>query len=89
VSKVVVAAVAIVVASSGVGCGKASSGPLHRERSTLRDADCRDANKPHAFFYPAANRTEYGPDDPKADRCELLVPDHLFCCPDVARATDR
>ena len=23
------------------------------------------------------------------DGCELLVPDHLFCCPDVHRAEDR
>ncbi len=40
-------------------------------------------------MYPAKNRTEYGPDDPKADGCTLLVPDHLFCCPKASRPTDR
>ena len=89
VSKVTLAAMFIVGMLSASGCGKSMSGPLHRERSNLRDADCRDPKLPHAFFYPAANRTEYGPDDPKADHCELLVPDHLFCCPDAARTTDR
>ncbi len=44
---------------------------------------------PRKFFYPAENRVDYGPDDPKKDGCALLVSDHLFCCPDVKRATDR
>jgi hypothetical protein len=63
--------------------------PLHRERFHPRDADCQEPARPRAFLYPAENRTDYGPDDPKADGCALDVPDHLFCCPDVARPTDR
>jgi hypothetical protein len=70
-------------------CSKSGGGPLHRERDAGRDRECKDASRPRAFFYPAQNRTDYGPDDPKKDGCELLVADHLFCCPDVRRATDR
>ena len=69
-------------------CNPAPTGPLHRERSTARDPECRDPAHPHAYFYPAQNR-DYGPDDPKADGCDLLVPDHLFCCPKGPRPTDR
>jgi hypothetical protein len=65
------------------------AGPRHRERSVARDGDCTDAARPHAYFYPAENRTDYKPDHPKKDGCELLVADHLFCCPNQARATDR
>lgn len=68
-------------------CGP--TGPRHRERSAARDSECRDTSKPRAYFYPAENRTDYGPDDPQKDRCELLVADHLFCCPDAPRSTDR
>lgn len=70
-------------------CHGKPAGPLHRERFTARDADCRDPARPHAFMYPAQNRTDYGPDDPRADGCEIDVPDHLFCCPAAKRATDR
>jgi hypothetical protein len=71
------------------GCPGGPPRPLHRERFTLRDAECREPARPHAFMYPAENRNHYGPDDPAADGCLVLVPDHLFCCPAAARATDR
>lgn len=70
-------------------CAKSPPRPLHRERNAVRDGDCREPARPRAFLYPAENRTDYGPDDPKADGCVLIVPDHLFCCPDAARPTDR
>ena len=87
----VLAATLLLAASFLVGCrkGASSSGPLHRERALPQDASCVDPTRPRAFFYPASNRTDYGPDDPKQDGCALLVSDHLFCCPDVKRATDR
>jgi hypothetical protein len=78
-------AVALLVA----GCQKGASGPRHRERAPVQDVNCREATQPKAFFYPAENRVDYGPDDPKKDGCALLVSDHLFCCPDVKRDTDR
>lgn len=78
-----------VAAALSPGCAKGPPKALHRERFVSRDAECRAPSLPHAFMYPAANRTEYGPDDPRADGCVLLVPDHLFCCPDAARPTDR
>jgi hypothetical protein len=53
----------------------------HRERAPDRDKGCVEPGLPFAYFYPAKNRTDYGPDDPKKDGCALLVPDHLFCCP--------
>jgi hypothetical protein len=71
------------------GCDKGPPKALHRERFPSRDAECRAPERPHAFMYPAANRAEYGPDNPRVDGCEILVPDHLFCCPTAARATDR
>ena len=40
-------------------CHGKPAGPLHRERFTARDADCRDPARPHAFMYPAQNRTDY------------------------------
>jgi hypothetical protein len=84
------AATLLLVASVEVGCRKgASSGPLHRERAPVQDANCREPSLPKAFFYPAENRVDYGPDDPKKDGCALLVSDHLFCCPAAPRATDR
>jgi hypothetical protein len=70
-------------------CKPSASGPRHRERDAGRDRECRDPARPRAYFYPAENRTDYKPDDPRKDKCELLVADHLFCCPDVARPTDR
>lgn len=64
--------------------------PKHRERDASRDAQCKDPAKPRAYFYPAENRTDYQPDHPHRDGCELLVADHLFCCPDAPRrASDR
>ena len=72
-----------------VGCQKGASGPKHRERAVVQDVNCREPTQPRAFFYPAENRVDYGPDDPKKDGCALLVSDHLFCCPDAPRATDR
>jgi len=72
-----------------VGCAKTKTGPRHREREPGRDTECKDGARPRAFFYPAENRIDYKPDDPHKDGCELLVPDHLFCCPDVHRPDDR
>jgi hypothetical protein len=84
------AVTALLVASAVAGCSKgSSSGPLHRERAPAQDANCLEPARSRAFFYPAENRVDYGPDDPKKDDCALLVSDHLFCCPDVKRATDR
>jgi len=74
---------------SGAGCGRTGGAPLHREHDPGRDRECKDPTRPRAFFYPAENRTDYQPDHPDRDGCELLVADHLFCCPDVKRATDR
>jgi hypothetical protein len=86
----VAALVVIATLAACVGCGKGGkAAPHHRERAAPQDASCFDSARPRAFFYPAANRTDYGPDDPKQDGCTLLVPDHLFCCPDVKRSTDR
>lgn len=62
------------------GCSR--SGPRHRGRDASRDRECVDPARPHAYFYPAENRTDYKPDDPHRDGCALLVADHLFCCPD-------
>jgi hypothetical protein len=83
------AALAMLLALLVAGCHKGPSGPRHRERAPVQDANCREPERPRAFFYPAENRVDYGPDDPKKDGCALLVSDHLFCCPDVKRATDR
>ena len=83
---------ALVLLAAGallVGCTKGPPRRLHRERFAARDADCREPVRPRAFMYPAENRTDYGPDDPRADGCVIDVPDHLFCCPDAARPTDR
>lgn len=81
--------VALCASSVGAGCGRAGGGPLHREHDPGRDRECKDPARPRAFFYPAENRTDYRPDHPDRDGCELLVADHLFCCPDAKRATDR
>jgi hypothetical protein len=81
---------AVVLCSMSLAaCKPLADGPRHRERDTGRDRECRDPSRPRAYFYPAENRTDYGPDDPRKDGCELLVADHLFCCPDAARSTDR
>ena len=83
-------ALALIVLGAGlVGCAKGPPKRLHRERFAARDVDCREPARPRAFMYPAENRTDYGPDDPRADGCVIDVPDHLFCCPDAARPTDR
>jgi hypothetical protein len=70
-------------------CSRKPEGPRHRERDPSRDRECKTPARPRAFFYPAENRTDYKPDDPSKDGCELLVADHLFCCPDAPRPTDR
>jgi len=62
--------------------------PQRRTRSTPHDTECRQPERPSAFMYPATNR-EFGPDNPKTDNCELAVPDHLFCCPNTPKPTDR
>jgi hypothetical protein len=82
--------VGLVFGLTSAACNKKGDPkPQHRERSPTRDVDCKDGERPRAFFYPAENRTDYGPDDPKADGCVIIVPDHLFCCPDVKRPSDR
>ena len=81
--------IALALVALLAGCRGGAKGPLHRERAATRDSGCTDPEKPSAYFYPAENRTDYGPDDPKSDGCALLVADHLFCCPKAPRATDR
>lgn len=80
---------ALLCSASLAACKPLPDGPRHRERDAGRDRECRDPARPRAYFYPAENRTDYGPDDPKKDGCALLVADHLFCCPDAPRSTDR
>ena len=67
-----------------VACDTGPKAPQHRQASPERDGECRDAALPKAYFYAAENRTDYRPDNPFHDGCELLVPDHLFCCPSAA-----
>jgi hypothetical protein len=62
-----------------VGCSE--GGPRRKKPSPTHDAQCRDPSRPRAFFYPSEDGRHFAPDDPKADGCELLVPDFLFCCP--------
>lgn len=91
-SRVLLAALTFVTLALGLplsACKTAAPTPQHRERSPAHDGDCKEPERPRAFFYPAENRTDYGPDDPKADGCVIDVPDHLFCCPDVKRPSDR
>jgi hypothetical protein len=84
------AAPAMALCLGVMACGKGrSAGPHHRERTPVQDVNCREPLQPRAYLYPAENRTDYGPDDPKKDGCALLVPDHLFCCPDAPRPADR
>jgi hypothetical protein len=80
----------LAVVTAAAACrGGGPPAPKHRERDASRDAQCKDPQKPRAYFYPAENRTDYRPDHPQRDRCELLVADHLFCCPDEPRPSDR
>lgn len=81
--------VAVLCSAPLAACKPSADGPRHRERDPGRERECRDPARPRAYFYPAENRTDYKPDDPRKDRCELLVADHLFCCPDAPRPTDR
>lgn len=82
--------IAVVLVSLVPGCPRSSpSKSLHRERATDRDRSCTDPERSSAYFYPAEDRTHYGPDDPHRDGCQILVPDHLFCCPNARRPTDR
>lgn len=86
------ARVTILIVLAGMlaaGCDGGPSAPRHRERDATRDVSCTEPGKPSAYFYPAENRTDYKPDDPFADGCALLVADHLFCCPNAPRPTDR
>ncbi|WP_438016312.1 hypothetical protein WMF18_36560 [Sorangium sp. So ce315] len=79
------ALVALLAASAALAaCSRATGGPRHREAAPERDSACTDPAKPRAYFYPAENRTDYAPDDPWKDGCAMLVPDHLFCCPEKA-----
>ena len=68
---------------STAACSRSKSSAPGREASPQRDKECGDPARPKAYFYPAENRTNYAPDDPFKDGCVLLVPDHLFCCPDT------
>ena len=68
-----------------LSCSRSKASPAGREASPARDGECGDPARPKAFFYPAENRTHYTPDDPFKDGCVLLVPDHLFCCPETSR----
>ncbi|WP_437527309.1 hypothetical protein WME79_42575 [Sorangium sp. So ce726] len=70
-------------------CSRVTSAPKGREAAPERDSACADPAKPRAYFYPAENRTDYAPDDPWKDGCAMLVPDHLFCCPEKAPASPR
>jgi hypothetical protein len=75
-------AVALTLGAALAACSKSGPPkPQHREPAPDRDTSCADPERPKAYFYPAENRTDYKPDDPWKDRCVLLVPDHLFCCP--------
>ena len=85
-SPLVVVVLATLITSA---CKSGPPTPRHRERAVAQDTACTEPSKPSAYFYPAANRTDYGPDDPFADGCQLWVADHLFCCPHAPRATDR
>jgi hypothetical protein len=72
-------AIVLAICAGTMACGKGP--PRGREAAPGRDVECRDSARPKAYFYPAGDRTRYGPDDPQKDGCEILVPDHLFCCP--------
>ncbi len=83
-------AAATVAALLAASCSGPSTTPdHHRQRDPSRDGGCIEPGKRHAYFYAAENRTDYAPDDPVKDGCVLLVADHLFCCPDAKKATDR
>ena len=76
------AVAAFALAALLVACAKGgATKPKQREPSPERDRSCVDPARPKAYFYPAENRTDYGPENPFKDGCEVLVPDHLFCCP--------
>lgn len=62
-------------------------GPKRRRASPTHDAQCREAARPKAYFYPSTDGKTFAPDDPHADGCVLLVPDFLFCCPETREAT--
>ena len=73
----------------GAGCSGGVAKPNHRERAAIRDTACSHPKLPAAYFYPADNRTNYKPDHPDRDGCTIIVPDHLFCCPNAPRSSDR
>ncbi|WP_437811090.1 hypothetical protein [Sorangium sp. So ce1078] len=74
--------IVLVAGAALAACSKGTGAPKHREAAPERDSACADPAKPRAYFYPAENRTDYAPDDPWKDGCAMLVPDHLFCCPE-------
>lgn len=85
-----VALFALLVAGAALAaCSRGASGPKGREAAPERDSACADPAKARAYFYPAENRTDYAPDDPWKDGCAMLVPDHLFCCPEKATEKPR
>ncbi|WP_437723107.1 hypothetical protein [Sorangium sp. So ce861] len=86
----IAALLALVVASAALAaCSRGAGAPKRREAAPERDGACTDPEKPRAYFYPAENRTDYAPDDPWKDGCAMLVPDHLFCCPEKAPERPR
>ncbi|WP_148314434.1 hypothetical protein [Sorangium cellulosum] len=86
----VAALLALLVASAALAaCSRGAGAPKHREAAPERDRACTDPERPRAYFYPAENRTDYAPDDPWKDGCAMLVPDHLFCCPEKAAEKPR
>lgn len=72
---------ALAAAGLGAGCGKGSAPAKGRDAAPQRDGQCQVPARPKAFFYPKNGAGQYSPDDPLKDGCEVLVPDHLFCCP--------
>lgn len=81
--------IVLVAGAALVACSRDTGAPKGREAAPERDGACADPEKPRAYFYPAENRTDYAPDDPWKDGCAMLVPDHLFCCPEKATEEPR
>ncbi|MGK4004404.1 hypothetical protein WMF31_17345 [Sorangium sp. So ce1036] len=79
----------LVAGAAPAACSRGVGAPKHREAAPERDSACADPARPRAYFYPAENRTDYAPDDPWKDGCAMLVPDHLFCCPEKAPERPR
>lgn len=73
--------IALAAALLLAACGKGATAPEGREAAPQRDRDCKDPARPKAYFHRAEDGRRYAPEDPRKDGCELLVPEHLFCCP--------